>query len=59
MSREGVEVWLEVLDVIGGDDSDSGRYLPNGNPACDCTYVAQGEIAEIHSYHQFGEKPSL
>ena len=50
---------LEVLDVIGSDDNYAVRYLVNGNPACDCIYIENGEIIKIFSYYHFGEKPSF
>lgn len=48
---------LEVLDVIGDGDKFAARYLVNNNPACDCFYIRNGQIAEIFSYYHVGEKP--
>lgn len=50
---------IEILDVVEGGDKFAVRYLMNGNPACDCIYVRDGQIAEIFSYYHLGEKPSL
>lgn len=50
---------LDVIDVIEGDGKYAVRYLVNGNPACDCIYVQDGEISAIHSYYHYGEKPSF
>lgn len=50
---------LEIQDVIESGDRIAVRYLVDGNPACDCLYVREGEIAEIHSYYHVGEKPSF
>ena len=50
---------IEILDIIGGGNSWAVRYLVNGNPACDCIYVRDGEIARIHSYYHVGKKPSF
>lgn len=49
---------IEILDVIEGGDKFAIRYLANGNPACDCIYVRDGQIAKIHSYYHLGEKPT-
>ncbi len=50
---------IEILDVIEGGDRFGVRYLVDGNPACDCIYVRNGEIAEIYSYYHVGRKPEL
>lgn len=50
---------LEVLDVIEDGDKFAVRYLVNKNPACDCIYVRNDQIAEIFSYYHVGEKPAL
>lgn len=50
---------IQILDVIAGGDSAAVRYLVNGNPACDCIYVRDSQIAEIFSYYHVGKKPVL
>jgi hypothetical protein len=50
---------IEILDVIEGDDEFAVRYLVDGNPACDCIYVSDGQITEIYAYYHVGEKPAL
>ncbi|MEM7114230.1 MAG: nuclear transport factor 2 family protein [Chloroflexota bacterium] len=50
---------LTTIDVLDCGDKFAVRYLVNGNPACDCIYVRDGEIAEIYSYYHYGEKPSF
>jgi hypothetical protein len=50
---------IEILDVIDGGDRFAVRYLVNENPACDCIYVQDDQILEIHSYYHVGEKPTL
>lgn len=50
---------LVTLDVLADGDKFAIRYLVNGNPACDCIYVRDGEIAKIYSYYHYGEKPVL
>ena len=49
---------IEILDVIEGGDKFAVRYLVNGNPACDCIYVRDDQIAKIYSYYHLGEKPT-
>ena len=49
---------LTVLDIIDGGETIVVRYLVNGNPACDCIYVAEGKIETFHSYYHVGEKPT-
>lgn len=49
---------LEILDVIEDGEKFAVRYLVNGNPACDCIYVQDGQISNIYSYYHLGEKPS-
>jgi len=48
---------ITILDVIAGADAYAVRYLVNGNPACDCIYVRDDQIAKIHSHYHVGEKP--
>lgn len=50
---------LEILDVFECGDRYAVRYLVDGNPACDCFYVRDGQIAKIYSYYHVGEKPVL
>ena len=50
---------IDILDVIEGGDKFAVRYLVNGNPACDCIYVRNGQISKIHSYYHVGKKPTL
>lgn len=50
---------IEILDVIEGGDRFAVRYLVDENPACDCIYVRDGQIAEIYSYYHVGEKPVM
>lgn len=50
---------IEILDVIGGGDRFAVRYLVDGNPACDCIYVRDGQISTIHSYYHVGKKPAM
>ena len=50
---------LEILDIIEGGNSFAVRYPVNGNPACDCIYVQNGQISEIFSYYHVGKKPNL
>ena len=61
--RENIEAFfsptIEILDVLGSGDKFAARYLVNDNPACDCIYVLDGQIAEIFSYYHLGEKPIL
>lgn len=48
---------ITILDVIENGDKFAVRYLVNDNPACDCIYVRDGQIAAIYAYYHFGEKP--
>lgn len=48
---------IEIVDVIEGGDQFAVRYLVDGNPACDCIYVQDGQIAAIYSYYHVGKKP--
>ena len=61
--RENTEAFfsptIEILDVLESGDKFAARYLVNDNPACDCIYVRDGQIAEIFSYYHVGEKPVL
>ncbi|WP_420630345.1 nuclear transport factor 2 family protein [Candidatus Leptofilum sp.] len=61
--RENTEAFfsptIEILDILGSGDKFAARYLVNGNPACDCIYVRDGQITEIFSYYHYGEKPSF
>lgn len=50
---------LEIIDVLDGGSKFAVRYLVNGNPACDCIYVEDGQISRIYSYYHYGEKPSF
>ena len=50
---------IEILDVIESGDTFVVRYLVNGNPACDCIYGRDGQIAKIYSYYHVGKKPSF
>ena len=50
---------LEILDTFECGDKYAVRYLVNGNPACDCFYIKDGFISQIHSYYHFGQKPSF
>ena len=50
---------LDILDVIEDGNKFAVRYLVDGNPACDCIYVAEGAITKIHSYYHVGKKPTL
>lgn len=50
---------IEILDVIEGGDRFAVRYRVNGNPACDCIYVRNGQISEIFSYYHVGERPTF
>ena len=50
---------IEVLDMFDCGDKVAVRYLVNNNPACDCIYVRDGQIAEIFSYYHYGEKPTM
>ena len=50
---------IEVQDMIADGDKIAVRYLVNKNPACDCIYVRDGQIAKIYSYYHYGEKPSF
>lgn len=50
---------IEILDVIEGNESFAARYLVDGNPACDCIYIKNGQISRIYSYYHVGEKPAL
>jgi ketosteroid isomerase-like protein len=50
---------LEIIDVLESGDRFAVRYLVNGNPACDCIYVEDGQISRIYSYYHYGEKPSF
>jgi ketosteroid isomerase-like protein len=50
---------LETQDVIASGDTFVVRYLVNGNPACDCIYGENGQIAKIYSYYHVGKKPSF
>lgn len=59
--RENAEAFfspeIDIHDVIEGDDRFAVRYLVDGNPACDCIYVRDGQIVEIFSYYHVGKKP--
>jgi len=61
--RENAEAFfspkIEILDVIEGGDRLAVRYLVDGNPACDCIYVRNGQISEIYSYYHVGRKPTM
>jgi hypothetical protein len=63
MVRENEEAFfsltLEILDVFEDGNKFAGQYLVNGNPACDCIYLRDGQISKIYSYNHVGEKPSL
>ncbi len=50
---------LDILDVIEGDDSFAVRYLVDGRPACDCIYISEGAITQIHSYYHVGKYPNM
>ncbi len=50
---------IEAIDTFDCGDKFAVRYLVDGRPACDCIYVCNGEIREIHSYYHYGEKPVL
>lgn len=50
---------IKILDVIEGSDKFAVRYLVDENPACDCIYVRNGQIAEIYSYYHVGKKPTF
>ena len=50
---------LDILDVLECGDKYAVRYLVNGNPACDCIYVRDGQISKIFSYYHVGMKPVL
>lgn len=50
---------LKILDIIECGDKFVVRYLMNDNPACDCLYIRNNQIAEIYSYYHLGEKPVL
>lgn len=50
---------IEIIDVLDSGDRFAVRYLVNGNPACDCIYVDDGQISKIYSYYHYGEKPSF
>lgn len=61
--RENAEAFfsptIEILDVLECGDRFAARYLVDGNPACDCIYVHDGQISRIYSYYHVGEKPSF
>lgn len=48
---------IEILDVVEGGDKFAVRYLVDGNPACDCIYVQNGQITNIYAYYHVGKKP--
>jgi hypothetical protein len=50
---------LDIIDTFECGEKYAVRYLVNGNPACDCFYIKDGQITQIHSYYHFGEKPSF
>ncbi|MEM7532009.1 MAG: nuclear transport factor 2 family protein [Chloroflexota bacterium] len=50
---------ITTLDVLDCGDKFAIRYLVDDMPACDCIYVRDGQIAEIHSYYHYGEPPSF
>jgi hypothetical protein len=50
---------IEILDVLECGEKFAARYLVNGNPACDCIYVLDGQISKIFSYYHLGEKPEF
>lgn len=50
---------IEILDVIEGGDRFAVRYLVDGNPACDCIYVRDGQISKIYAYYHVGKRPVL
>lgn len=50
---------IEILDLFDCGDKVAVRYLVNKNPACDCIYARDGQIAEIFSYYHYGEKPVM
>lgn len=50
---------IEILDMFDCGDKVAVRYLVNKNPACDCIYVRDDQIAEIFSYYHYGEKPAM
>ena len=50
---------IEILDMFDCGDKVAVRYLVNKNPACDCIYVRDDQIAEIFSYYHYGEKPVM
>lgn len=50
---------IEILDVFECGDKFAVRYLVNGNPACDCIYVRDGQISKIYSYYHVGKRPVM
>jgi hypothetical protein len=50
---------LDILDIFECGPKYAVRYLVNGNPACDCIYVRDGQISKIFSYYHVGKKPVL
>jgi len=50
---------IEIQDILDCGDRVAVRYLVNKNPACDCIYVRDGQIAEIFSYYHYGKKPTM
>ena len=50
---------ITILDVLECGNKSAVRYLVDDNPACDCIYVSNGQIAAIYSYYHVGEKPIL
>jgi len=63
MVRENSEAFfsptIKTLDVFECGDKFAVRYLVDGNPACDCFYIQNGQISKIYSYYHLGEKPVL
>ena len=61
--RENAEAFfsptIEIQDILGSDSKFAVRYLVDGNPACDCIYVSEGQITKIYAYYHVGERPTL
>lgn len=50
---------ITIVDVMGGDGKFAVRYLLADMDGCDCIYVKNGEITQIHAYYHYGDKPSF
>ncbi len=50
---------IDVVDFVDGDDRCVVRYVVGEMAATDWVYVRNGQIAEVHSYYHFGEKPTM